>query len=113
MTWMVWYNALMRYYPGLNLENIPKMTVWQFGQSVKNMGWLEQQAETEAEANMDEVFIKIREIYNESHFKAVHNVLTLSANDVKNYEAYLHSLNFLLQPVTGGIRQWINDNLVF
>ena len=72
-----------------------------------------QQAETEAEANMDEVFIKIREIYDESHFKAVHNVLTLAANDVKNYEAYLHSLNFLLQPVTGGIRQWINDNLVF
>ena len=48
MTWMVWYNALMRYYPGLNLENIPRMTVWQFVQSVKNMGWLEQQAETEA-----------------------------------------------------------------
>jgi hypothetical protein len=45
---MVWYNALMRYYSGLTLENIPKMTVWQFVQSVKNMGWLEQQAESEA-----------------------------------------------------------------
>jgi hypothetical protein len=48
MTWMVWYNALMRYYSGLNLENIPKMTIWQFVQSVKNMGWLEQQAESAA-----------------------------------------------------------------
>ena len=48
MTWMVWYNALMRYYPGLNLLNIPKMTIWQFVQSVKNMGWLVQQSERQA-----------------------------------------------------------------
>ena len=48
MTWMVWYNALMRYYPGLNLENIPRITVWQFVQSVKNIWWLEQQAESAA-----------------------------------------------------------------
>lgn len=40
---MVWCNALMRYYSGVNLENIPKMTLWQFVQSVRNIGWLESQ----------------------------------------------------------------------
>lgn len=51
MTWMVWYNALMRYYPGLNLLNIPKMTIWQFVESIKNMGWLEQQSERATNRN--------------------------------------------------------------
>lgn len=51
MTWMVWYNALMRYYPGLNLLNIPKMTIWQFVNSVRNMGWLEQQSEKTSNRN--------------------------------------------------------------
>lgn len=45
MTWMRWANALMRYYPGLNHLNIPKMTVWQFIESFRNMGWLENQGE--------------------------------------------------------------------
>lgn len=47
MRWMLWYNLLMRYYPGLNHLNIPKMTLWQFVQSVKNMGWIEKQGREE------------------------------------------------------------------
>lgn len=47
MTWQKWCNALMRYYPGLHHLNIPKMTLWQFVQSVKNMGWLENQGRKE------------------------------------------------------------------
>lgn len=71
------------------------------------------QQDTEVEANMDEVFIKIREIYTDSHFKAVHNVLTLAAADPENYASYLDSLNLLMHPTASGIRKWIHDNLVF
>lgn len=45
MTWSRWYNVLMRYYPGLNLENIPRMTLWQFVQAVEDIGWLEKQSQ--------------------------------------------------------------------
>jgi len=45
MNWMLWYNVIMRYYPGENLQTIPKMTVWQFVQTIKNIGWLEKQGQ--------------------------------------------------------------------
>lgn len=47
MNWMLWYNVIMRYYPGENLQTIPKMTVWQFVQTIRNIGWLEKQAQEE------------------------------------------------------------------
>ena len=47
MNWMLWYNVIMRYYPGENLQTIPKMTVWQFVQTIKNIGWLEKQGQEE------------------------------------------------------------------
>jgi hypothetical protein len=45
MNWMLWYNVIMRYYPGENLQTIPKMTVWQFVQTIRNIGWLEKQGQ--------------------------------------------------------------------
>lgn len=45
MIWVEWYCILMRYYPGLNFENIPRMTLWQFVQAVKHVGWLEKQGQ--------------------------------------------------------------------
>ena len=42
---MLWYNVIMRYYPGENLQTIPKMTIWQFVQTIKNIGWMEKQGQ--------------------------------------------------------------------
>lgn len=61
MTYMGWYCVLMRYYDGLSLVSIPQMTVWQFVQTIKNIGWLEKQGQEQQRITSSAGMIEGRE----------------------------------------------------
>jgi len=57
MTFWGWYCILMRYY-SLSYSEINEMTIWQFVEAIKNVGWLEKQANQQG-ASADVIFGKV------------------------------------------------------
>ena len=63
--------------------------------------------------DIDDVFIKIRQIYNKSEFNIIyHNLLMLEKNP-EHYETYMQGINASMHPVNLQIKKWINDNIVY
>jgi hypothetical protein len=63
--------------------------------------------------DIDDVFIKIRQIYNKSEFNIIyHNLLMLEKNQ-DHYESYMQAINASMHPVNLQIKKWINDNIVY
>ena len=66
-----------------------------------------------SEIDMDDIFIKISELYTDEIFKIIHNTLLAIKNDENNYMYYADGLNMILQPVNVRIKKWIDENIVF
>jgi hypothetical protein len=66
-----------------------------------------------SEIDMDDIFIKISELYTDEIFKIIHHTLTAIKNDENNYMHYADGLNMILQPVNIRIKKWIDENIVF
>jgi hypothetical protein len=62
---------------------------------------------------MDDIFIKISELYTDEIFKIIHHTLLAMKNDENNYMHYADGLNMILQPVNVRIKKWIDENIVF
>ena len=66
-----------------------------------------------SEIDMDDIFIKISELYTDEIFKIIHHTLLAMKNDENNYMHYADGLNMILQPVNIRIKKWIDENIVF
>lgn len=66
-----------------------------------------------SEIDMDDIFIKISELYTDEIFKIIHHTLIAMKNDENNYMHYADGLNMILQPVNIRIKKWIDENIVF
>ena len=66
-----------------------------------------------SEIDMDDIFIKISELYTDEMFKIIHHTLVAMKNDENNYMYYADGLNMILQPVNIRIKKWIDENIVF
>jgi len=66
-----------------------------------------------SEIDMDDIFIKISELYTDEMFKIIHHTLIAMKNDENNYMYYADGLNMILQPVNIRIKKWIDENIVF
>ena len=64
-------------------------------------------------SDMDDIFIKISELYTDEIFKIIHQTLIAMKNDENNYMYYADGLNMILRPVNIRIKKWIDDNIVF
>ena len=67
----------------------------------------------DGQERIDEVFVKIREIYSESHLRLMNNIFLLAKDAPTEYETYLLGLNTIMTPTNGRIKTWISDNIVF
>jgi len=66
-----------------------------------------------SDIDMDDIFIKISELYSDEVFKIIHHTLIAVKNDENNYMHYANGLNIILQPVNIRIKKWIDENIVF
>jgi len=63
--------------------------------------------------NIDDIFIKIKDLYSSHDKTIILNVLTLIEKRPEHYETYIFGLNQLMDPVNLQIKKWINDNIVY
>ena len=63
--------------------------------------------------NIDDVFIKIREIYTIYDRNMIFNILTLIEKRPEYYENYIAGLNSVMEPINVQIKKWINDHIVY
>tara|TARA_Y100000591_G_C21798921_1_gene680978 strand:+ start:822 stop:1511 length:690 start_codon:yes stop_codon:yes gene_type:complete len=63
--------------------------------------------------NIDNIFIKITEIYKPYHINIIYNTINMISEDPENYQTYISGLNTILDPVHSQINKWVSDNIVF
>ena len=63
--------------------------------------------------DIDEVFIRIRDIYRREHIIIIYNLLKLLQQNPDDYRFYIDSMNNMLSPTNLNIQKWINDNIIF
>ena len=63
--------------------------------------------------DIDDVFIKIRQIYSKNEFSIIYNNLLLLEKRPENYEAYIQGINASMTPINLLIKKWVNDNIVY
>ena len=70
-------------------------------------------ADDKEKKDIEDVFIKITDLYNKQQLRIIFCTLLLMTNDEDNYMCYMDGLNLILRPTTSKISKWINDNVVF
>jgi hypothetical protein len=63
--------------------------------------------------NIDNVFIRITELYSQEEYNIIYNTLVLIQKDEVNYKAYMNGLNQMMEPLYVKIKKWLVDNVVF
>ena len=66
-----------------------------------------------SEIEMDDIFIKISDLYNDEMFKIIYNIFIAMKSDETNYIDYANGLNAILHPINIKIKKWIDENIVF
>jgi len=67
----------------------------------------------EPREDIDDVFIRITELYTDEHLKIIYNIFCLIKSNPEDYDTYMNALNYAMNPVNKKIKKWINDNIVF
>lgn len=62
---------------------------------------------------IDNIFIKITDIYKPHHIDLIYNTILMISEDPEHYETYLTGLNTILEPIHSKINKWISDHIVF
>lgn len=63
--------------------------------------------------NIEEVFARIKNCWNEHELATLYNGLSLIDKDPGNAESYIRGLNTLFFPLHTRIRKWMSDNIVY
>jgi hypothetical protein len=63
--------------------------------------------------DIDDVFIRIREIYSPHEFNILYHTLLLVEKSPEHYDTYITGVNAIMHPKNMAIKKWINDNIVY
>jgi hypothetical protein len=63
--------------------------------------------------NIDDVFIRITDIYTQEMYNIMYNTLILIQNNDQMYNSYMDGLNRMLEPTNNKIKKWIDEHIVF
>jgi hypothetical protein len=63
--------------------------------------------------DIDDVFIKIRQLYSKQEFSIIYNNLLLLEKRPDQFDAYIQGINASMTPINLLIKKWINDNIVY
>jgi hypothetical protein len=62
---------------------------------------------------IDDVFIRITEIYTQEIYYIIYNTLILMEQNDTAYQTLIEGLNKILEPTNIKIKKWIDENIVF
>ena len=68
---------------------------------------------TNANNTVDDIFIKIVDIYTPEMQHIIYNTLVLMQNNESNYQAYAEGLNRMLEPTCVILKKWIDEHIVY
>ena len=76
---------------------------------------IEENTDTTNNSNkdIDDVFIKIRQLYSKHEFSIIYNNLLLLEKRPEQFDAYIQGINASMTPINTLIKKWINDNIVY
>ena len=80
---------------------------------VKPDAFIDDESSQDSSMDIDNIFIKISNIYTSAHYELLNNFFILIQSDKDNYDTYIQGLNLLMQPINLQIRTWIHDNIIF
>ena len=63
--------------------------------------------------SIDDIFIKITELYSPTYIELLHNIFKLAQSNPEHYEIYLTGINTLMDPINSQLNKWISDHIVF
>tara|TARA_B110000003_G_scaffold29206_1_gene27539 strand:+ start:30 stop:290 length:261 start_codon:yes stop_codon:yes gene_type:complete len=63
--------------------------------------------------SIDDIFIKITELYSPTYIDLLHNIFKLAQSNPEHYETYLTGINTLMDPINSQLNKWISDHIVF
>ena len=63
--------------------------------------------------NIDDVFIRITDIYTQEMYNIMYNTLILIKNNEQMCNSYMDGLNKMLEPTNNRIKKWIDEHIVF
>jgi hypothetical protein len=63
--------------------------------------------------NIDDVFIRITDIYIQDIYNIIYNTLNLMSKNDAECNIYIDGLNKILEPTNNRIKKWIDENIVF
>jgi hypothetical protein len=86
--------------------------------SITNMQQLntnqhQQYQQTQDIKNIDDVFIRITDIYTQEIYNIIYNTLLIMGNNEQSHDIYIDGLNKILEPTNLRIKKWIDENIVF
>lgn len=63
--------------------------------------------------NIDDIFIRIVDLYPKELLHIIYNTLHLLKNDELHYLSYIDGLNKIMEPINEKIKKWIDENIIF
>ena len=63
--------------------------------------------------NIDDVFIRITDIYTQDIYNIIYNTLILMGKNDAECNIYIDGLNKILEHTNNRIKKWIDENIVF
>lgn len=73
----------------------------------------DEDATTNANNTVDDIFIAIVDIYIPEMQHIMYNTLILMQNNESNYQAYAEGLNKILEPTCITLKKWIDEHIVY
>ena len=63
--------------------------------------------------NIDDVFIRITNIYTQEVYNIIYNTLNIMIKNDSSFDVYIDGLNKILEPTNSKIKKWIDEHIVF
>jgi hypothetical protein len=63
--------------------------------------------------NIDDVFIRITDIYTQEVYNIIYNTLNIMIKNDSSFDVYIDGLNKILEPTNSRIKKWIDEHIVF
>jgi F0F1-type ATP synthase delta subunit len=63
--------------------------------------------------NIDDVFIRITDIYTQEVYNIIYNTLHIMIKNEGSFDIYIDGLNKILEPTNSRIKKWIDEHIVF
>jgi hypothetical protein len=70
-------------------------------------------SETMSTKKIDDVFIRITDMYSQEIYYIIYNTLILMEQNDNAYQTLIEGLNKILEPTNIKIKKWIDENIVF